>query len=167
MGVDMRGLIHRNTCGRTALVRSKRGRGAALVELAIVMPILCLLTLALMEYGWVFLKVSQINQAARHGVRTAVRPSATGDDVKAAVAALMTQAGIKDDDYVLTFGSNGTYAENGNINAAVGTPVNVHIAVNYNKLRLTGTALVPLPKKLHGHGTMAKEGPPPASPGGP
>ena len=55
--------------------------GAALVEMAIVIPVLLLLTLGLIEYGWVFYKVSQLNQAARHGVRTAVRPDATTDNV--------------------------------------------------------------------------------------
>ena len=145
MGVDMRNLISRN-------IRRPLGRrGGALVELAIVMPILCLLTLGLMEYGWVFLKVSQVNQAARHGVRTAVRPDATTDNVKNAVAAMMTQAGIKAADYTLTYT---------NITVGVGQPITVHVSVNYNKITLTGTGLVPLPDKIQGVGTMAKEGPP-------
>jgi len=155
VGVDMRNLIARN------IRRLRRGRprrrGGALVELAIVMPILCLLTLGLMEYGWVFLKVSQVNQAARHGVRTAVRPGATTDDVKNAVAAMMLQAGIKASDYTLTYT---------NIGVAVGQPVTVHISVTYNKITLTGTGLVPLPDKIQGVGTMSKEGlpvtPPPS-----
>jgi Flp pilus assembly protein TadG len=152
MGVDMRNnLIHRRN-----IIGSKRPRrGAALVELAIVMPILCLLTLGLMEYGWVFMKISQINQAARHGVRIAVRPDATDADVAAAVAALMTQAGIKNSDYSLTHDP---------IDVAVGEPISVHISVNYDKLTLTGTGLVPLPSTIQGHGTMAKEGPPDGSP---
>ena len=133
------------------LRRDRSRRGAALVELAIVMPILCLLTLGLMEYGWVFLKVSQLNQAARHGVRTAVRPDATTDNVNAAVAAMMTQAGLKAADYTLTYT---------NIGVAVGQPITVHVSVNYNKITLTGTGLVPLPDKIQGVGTMSKEGPP-------
>jgi Flp pilus assembly protein TadG len=119
--------------------------------MAIVMPMLCLLTLGLMEYGWVFLKVSQVNQAARHGVRTAVRPGATTDNVKSAVAAMMLQAGIKSADYTLTYTD---------INVAVGQPVTVHVSVTYNKITLTGTGLVPLPDKIQGVGTMSKEGPP-------
>jgi Flp pilus assembly protein TadG len=144
----MRHLIARNL-RRTGSRR--RRAGAALVELAIVMPILCLLTLGLMEYGWVFLKVSQLNQAARHGVRTAVRPAATTTDVQNAVGAMMTQAGIKAADYTLTYT---------NIAVAVGQPVTVHVSVNYNKITLTGTGLVPLPDKIQGVGTMSKEGPP-------
>ena len=134
-------------------------RGAALVEMAIVIPILCLLTLGLMEYGWVFLKVSQLNQAARQGVRTAVRPAATDATVTAAVSAMMTQAGIKAADYTLTYTS---------LTVPVGQPITVHISVDYAKVTLTGTGLVPLPNKIQGRGTMSKEGPatqpPPATP---
>src|SRR4051812_34282212 len=111
---------------------NKPRSGAALVEMAIVMPILCLLTLGLMEYGWIFMKVSQINLAARQGVRTAVRPDATNQKVEDAVKVMMTQAGIKQADYTLTYT---------NINVAVEEPVTVHINVNYSKLKLTGTSL--------------------------
>jgi Flp pilus assembly protein TadG len=150
VGVDMGTLTARNFHLRSRPSRHGRA-GAALVELAIVMPILCLLTLGLMEYGWVFLKVSQVNQAARQGVRTAVRPDATTENVTAAVAAMMLQAGIKSTDYTVTYTD---------IGVEVGQPVTVHVSVNYNKITLTGTGLVPLPDKIQGRGTMSKEGPP-------
>ena len=139
----MRDLKTRNT--------RERQSGAALVEMAIVMPLLCLLTLGLIEYGWVFLKVSQINMAARHGVRVAVRPDATNANVEAAVSMMMTQAGIPAAQYTLTYSP---------IDVGVGLPVTVHISVNYDALTLTGTGLVPLPDQIQGHGVMAKEGPP-------
>ena len=159
MGVDMRSnLTHRrNMIGSTRGARHGR-RGAALVELAIVMPILCLLTLGLMEYGWVFMKISQINQAARHGVRIAVRPNSTTEEINSAVASLMTQAGIKAADYTLTYGTN-VAGNNGIIDPPVGDPIKLRISVNYDKLTLTGTGLVPLPSTLQGYGAMAKEGP--------
>jgi Flp pilus assembly protein TadG len=140
--------IFRNSGSTPA--RSKRG--TALVELAIAIPVLCLLTLGLLEYGWVFLKVSQINQAARQGVRTAVRPDATEQNVIDAVQVMMTQGGIKTTDYTMT---------HTNIGVAVGQPITVHISVNYNKLTLTGSSMLPLPDKIQGRGTMSKEGPPP------
>jgi Flp pilus assembly protein TadG len=169
VGVDMRTLKGRkirllrlsaaNTSAKRTRRAPRRGRaGTALVELAIVMPILCLLTLGLMEYGWVFLKVSQINQAARQGVRVAVRPDATTEDVKAAVAAMMTQAGIRSTQYTLTYT---------NIGVAVGQPITVQVSVIYNKITLTGTGLVPLPDKIQGRGTMSKEGPSTTAPASP
>jgi hypothetical protein len=100
----------------------------------------------------------QINQAARHGVRIAVRPNSTTEEINAAVASLMSQAGIKNGDYTLTYGSD-TAGTNGIINPAVGEPIKLRIIVNYDKLTLTGTGLVPLPDTLQGYGAMAKEGP--------
>ena len=125
--------------------------GAALVELAIALPILLLLTLGLIEYGWVFLRVSQINQAARQGVRAAVRPGATEDSINSNVSSMMNQAGL---------GSSGYQLTHTDIGVAVGLPVTVQINVNYGPLSLTGTSLVPLPTQLVGRATMAKEGPP-------
>ena len=125
--------------------------GAAMVEMAIVLPLLMILTLGLIEYGWVFLRVSQINQAARHGVRTAVRPDATEANVQAAVLSMMTDFGLKDSGYTLTYTD---------LAVGVGQPVTVHISVDYTKLTLTGSGFVPLPDKVQGRGTMAKEGPP-------
>src|SRR4051812_23811044 len=138
MGMDMRSL-KLWTIREERSTRRGRGRGArdasALVEMAIAMPLLCLLTLGLMEYGWVFLRVSQINMAARHGVRVAVRPDATDQKVTDAVSMMMTKAGIKTSDYTMTHTSVGV---------GVGEPVTVHIAVQYSKLTLTNTSLVPL-----------------------
>jgi Flp pilus assembly protein TadG len=122
-----------------------------MVEMAIALPVLLLLTLGLIEYGWVFLRVSQINMAARMGARTAVRPDATVDSVKATVAEMMRQSGLKDSGYTLTYT---------NLAVPVGAAVTVQISVDYSKLSLTGTALLPLPTKLQGRGTMSKEGPP-------
>jgi Flp pilus assembly protein TadG len=125
-----------------------RRKGAAMVEMAIVLPVLLLLTLFLMEYGWVFLRVSQVNMAARHGVRAAVRPDATEQNVIDAVAAMMNDAGIKSTQYTLT---------HTDLNVTIGTPVTVQISVNYSQLSLTGSSLIPLPDKIQGRGTMSKE----------
>jgi Flp pilus assembly protein TadG len=131
--------------------------GAALVELAIALPVLLILTLGLIEYGWVFYKVSQVNMAARAGVRVAVRPDATETQVRTAVNSMMSQSGIKTDAYTIA-PSPMTLA------VPVGTPLTVQVDVNYSKLSLTGTGFIPVPTKLQGKGTMAKEGPPPETP---
>jgi hypothetical protein len=87
-------------------------------------------------------------------VRTAVRPGATTENVSSAVAAMMTQAGIKSADYTMTHTT---------IDVPIGEPITVHISVNYDQLTLTGTGLVPLPDKIQGRGTMSKEGPKPTT----
>jgi Flp pilus assembly protein TadG len=152
--MDMRTLSMTTRRLRTNAARgsARGGRDAsALVEMAIAMPLLCLLTLGLIEYGWVFLRVSQINMAARHGVRVAVRPDATEQNVTDAVAMMMNSSGMKDSGYTMT---------HTNLAVGVGEAVTVHISVDYKKLTLTNTSLVPLPGAIQGRGTMAKEGPP-------
>jgi Flp pilus assembly protein TadG len=143
------------TLRTTRRLRTGHRRDAsALVEMAIALPLLLLLTLGVIEYGWVFLRVSQINQAARHGVRTAVRPDATEQNVTDAVAMMMNSAGLQSSGYTLT---------HTDLAVAVGQPVTVQVSVNYTGLGLTGTSFIPLPAQIQGRGTMAKEGPP-ASP---
>ena len=43
------------------------GRGATLVEMAVVFPLLLMVTLGAIKYGWLFLKAQQMTNAARTG----------------------------------------------------------------------------------------------------
>ena len=45
-----------------------------MVEAAIVFPILLMLTLGAIEYGWLFLNAQQVTNAARQGARIAILP---------------------------------------------------------------------------------------------
>jgi Flp pilus assembly protein TadG len=51
--------------------RNVRRRGAVAVEAALVFPVLLLVTFGGIRYGWFFLKLQQITNAARCGARTA------------------------------------------------------------------------------------------------
>jgi Flp pilus assembly protein TadG len=52
--------------------RRRRGeRGAALVELAILAPLLILLVLGIIEFGWLFGQFNAVRHAAREGARIA------------------------------------------------------------------------------------------------
>ena len=60
---------------RMDMVRIRRKfcrRGAAAVEVALVMPLILLVTFGAIRYGWFFLKLQQITNAARCGVRASV-----------------------------------------------------------------------------------------------
>ena len=70
-----------------------------MVEAAIVFPLVLLLTLGVIEYGWLFLKAQEITNATRHGARIAVRPDATPADVIAEIDSLMSAAGLADSGY--------------------------------------------------------------------
>ena len=69
------------------LSKNKRFRGLATVETAIVLPLLLLITFGLLEYGWLFLKMHEITNAARHGARLAIRPSISQTEVDDAIVA--------------------------------------------------------------------------------
>jgi Flp pilus assembly protein TadG len=74
--------------------KENRHRGVALVETAVVLPLLLLVTFGAIKYGWLFLKAQQITNAARHGARMAVLPDVTTDEVKTSVTGLLAAANI-------------------------------------------------------------------------
>lgn len=121
-----------------------------MVEMALVLPVFVLLMFGLIEYGWVFLKVSQVNNAARQGVRIAVRPDATQADVQAAVDEVMNHAGLLTTGYRIVIT---------NLNAAARQPVSVEVTLPYSAVSLTGAGLVPMPSQIRETAVMAKEGP--------
>lgn len=128
-------------------------RGAQMVEFAIILPVLVLLLFGIIQYGWIFLKVSQLNQAARMGTRVAVRPAATEDEVRSAVDEVMTSARLSASGYTVSISDLGV---------EVGDPVEIQIDVNYRNndgIELLGLSLLPRPDVLHGRAVMAKEGP--------
>ncbi len=51
--------------------RVRKERGAALVEFAMVMPLLLLLVFGIMEVGWLFAQQVEVRNAAREGARIA------------------------------------------------------------------------------------------------
>ena len=131
--------------------RSRR-RGTAMVEAAVVFPLLVLLTLALIEYGWLFLNMQDTTNATRHGVRMAVTPDATSGEVIAAVQDIMARTRMGDTGYTISINPSDVSS------VETGDTVRVDITVPYESLNLTGMPL-PLPEDLHASVSMAKEGP--------
>lgn len=137
-----------------ALTRGKKSsrRAVVLVEFALVLPLLVLLTFGVMEYGWMFLKAQEINNVSRDAVRLAVLPDATNADVDSRIAAMMTAAGLGGSGYTMT------YSPANVANAAPETPVSVTISVPYDDIDLFGLPILPTPATLQFAVTMAKEG---------
>src|SRR5262245_46815554 len=81
--------------GSMAGLKRRYGRrGLAIVEAALVFPILMMLTIGMLEYGWMFIKVQQLNSAAREGVRVWARRGGVAGDATSKVTNLMTEYGI-------------------------------------------------------------------------
>ena len=128
-------------------------RGTTTLEMALVLPLLLLLTFALIEYGWLFLRAQEIANGARQGARTAVCPDATNADVQASIYAAMEAAGIAG--YLVTFSPENVQDEN----LHPGDPVTITLRVPYENVRLIGFPWVPVPQDLRASVSMAKEGP--------
>ena len=128
-------------------------RGLATIEAAILFPLLILFLLAMVEYGWCFLKYQCINNAVREGVRVAVREGATDAQWQTAVTSIMAGCGRR--------GTTPTYtvALSPGVGSATGTQLTCTITVSYAQLNITNASIFPTPTDLTARATMAKEGP--------
>ncbi len=99
---------------RRAATRLSLKRGQGLVEFALVLPVLVLLLIAVMEFGYFFFVYSTVNNAAREAVRygSAVGQSANGvpfyqdcAGIREVVTRIGRYANIQDDDVTISFDS--------------------------------------------------------------
>ena len=160
-------------------ILKKNRRGAAAVEMAIVLPLLLMLTLGAIRYGWLFLKAQQITNAARYGARIAILPNSTNNDVEQAIRDLFALVNIPyiagetvsystpvedpdtgDVEYVPI--DNISYDEEGKA-YSVGFPITVTVTVPHENVDIM---VVPFVTELEPDGwplgastTMTKEGP--------
>jgi Flp pilus assembly protein TadG len=131
-------------------------RGLATVEMALLTPILLVLTFAVIEYGWMFFKQQQITNATRAGARLAATPSATVGQVQARVDALLGPSGANITGYTTTVAD---------INTVPGRTLSVTVSVPYSNItitHMTNPAMViylPAPATLSAKMVMGKEGP--------
>jgi len=120
--------------------------GTTLVEAAIVLPLLLLLTLGAIEYGWLFLNVQWITNAARQGARVAAPAGATA------------QNGIDVIDALLA----GRPVASRSVQVVAGTPTMVVATVTMKSadvVIVNAPALFPVPATLTARVVMAKESP--------
>ena len=74
--------------------RSRNRRGAEVVELALIFPIMILLTIGTLEICEGMILKKKLTVAAHEGARVAIVKSATESDVRAAVAVSLDSRGI-------------------------------------------------------------------------
>ena len=129
-----------------------RRRGVVLIEVALTLSLLLVLTIGLMEYGWLFLKQHETANAARRGARIAVLPFTSNENVLAAIAAEMEDAGMGSSGYTVTLTPEDVSL------AYPSDVVRVEVSVPYDNVALTGALLVPAPTTLYASVSMAKEG---------
>ena len=74
--------------------RWRDDRGAELIELAIVLPMLLLVFAAIIDFGFLFQRYEVLTNAAREGARLGVLDGYVEADVDARVASYLTAAGL-------------------------------------------------------------------------
>lgn len=79
-------LIHRS--------RRRSARGAELIELALILPLLLLLLGGIVDFAFMFQAFEVLNNAAREGARVAVLPGYSAQDARNRVAEYVTAAGL-------------------------------------------------------------------------
>jgi Flp pilus assembly protein TadG len=79
-------------CRRRASIRSERG--AELVEFAVVLPLLLLIVMGIVDFGFMFQRYVVLTNAAMEGARVAVLPGYQDADVIARVQAYASDGGI-------------------------------------------------------------------------
>lgn len=133
------------------LRKLREKRGVATLEMALILILLVMLTFGVMEYGWMFFKIQQVNNAAREGVRIAVLPGSSVGEVQARVSSMMTS-------WQMGGGYNLTIAPGAIDTLYTGAPVTVTVVVPYVNVELLGMSIFPTPTNLTASATMAKEG---------
>ena len=121
-------------------------RGTAVVELAVVLPLLLTIVFGIIEFGWVFMVRETLTNASREGCRVAVLQGSSEQDVRDQVAASMNPAGLSG--YTVEI----TRSTPGNANETV------RILIPYADVSLLGGYFGPTNFNLGSTTVMRKEG---------
>lgn len=128
--------------------RSTRKRAAAIVEFAIVLPLLLTVLFGIIQYGWVFMIRQTLQMAAREGCRVAVLPTSVAPytNVTTRIDEVMSTTGLTT--YTVTM-----------THATVANPVeSVLISVPYADASLLAGWFGSSNFNLSGASSMRKEG---------
>jgi Flp pilus assembly protein TadG len=134
-------------------VRSRRG--VAVLETALVMGILIMLSFGTAEYGYFFFVKNTLAGAARDGARAAIPSSAANSDVITAISIVMTAAHIPSTNYTVTLSPSDIST------ATSGMPVTVTITCTWGIVGVTPLPVamggIPSTKQVTGVAVMRKE----------
>src|SRR4051812_10845000 len=128
-----------------------RFRGNAVLEAALVLPILTSLTFGTIEYGHFYFVKHTVEGAAREGARAGIVATAVNGDVTTAVQNVMTAAGYTGAQYAVTISP-------ANVSGmAAGGAVTVTVTCNWGTVGIRPMALIPTSKQVRGVAVMRRE----------
>ena len=145
-----RRLSRHSACGRR--------KGNAVMEAALVLPILLALAFGTVEFGHFFYCKHTLQGAARDGARVAILSSSTNTSVTTAVANTMTAAGFTGTQYSVTITNATTAAAISNVGAAAtGTPIKVTVTSTWGTIGIRPMNMISSTKQVVGFTIMVKE----------
>jgi Flp pilus assembly protein TadG len=103
-------------------------RGASVLELLLVLPILLMLSFGAVDYGYVMFVKNTLEGAAETGARAGIPPTATNASVTSAVSNVMTAAGLTTYTVSITDTSNNPLNVSG---LAAGTMIQVTVSCTW------------------------------------
>ncbi len=124
----------------------QRRRGAAVVECAMVLPVLFLLTFGTIEASSTIFLKEAATIAAYEGAREAVKRRATTQDAATAATTILDQRGVASGGRIITVSPNPT-------GAAILEPITVTVSVPTN-----GNTVIPAPNWFTWFGNMRVTG---------
>ncbi len=124
--------------------RLRNERGAALLETAVTLPIILLISVGIFEFGRAYQVQQVLTNAAREGARVAVLPDFTDAQVRDVVRSYMTSGGITPVDPVILS------------NEPFGPSTASRVTINYpfNFIVLNPVARLVTPASALGRGTL-------------
>lgn len=127
---------------------AERRRGAAVVEFAVVLPLLLTILFGIIEYGWVFMVRQTLQTAAREGARIAILQTSEEPYASAMnrIAEVMTPTGLTSYTVTMTHATSGDPVET------------IVVAIPYQDVSLMGGFFGTHAYDLAGTCSMRKEG---------
>jgi Flp pilus assembly protein TadG len=135
-----------------------RRRGSAVLDAALVFPILLSLTFGCIEFGHYFYVKHTLQGAAREGARAAAMPGSTNSDVTTAVNSSMNAAGIIAANYTTKVRNSTDTADLTVASTTAGTAILVKVQCTWGTVGLRPLGLIGSAKTVVGMTTMRKEG---------
>jgi Flp pilus assembly protein TadG len=151
-------------------MKNTNQKGAAVVEFAVILPLLLLIIFGIVEFGFIFYNQALLTNASREGARRAIvfRTDAddnriySGSDVEDAVEQyLYTDYPTNSDLRLVTFGTENLVinpdSTDGDVAITQGDYIEVRVEYDYDFLLLPSFAGIPQTIKLTGKTTMRAE----------
>ena len=134
-------------------------RGGAILEAALVLPILLALTFGMIEYGYFFFLKHTLQGAARDGARIAIVPNGTNAKITSTVLAAMTSSGLNTLPYQVDIQNGSTSGAINVATATAQTPIKVVVRLNWSAINtgLRPMGLIDGGKQVSGTAVMVKE----------